>query len=442
MRFREHVRRRRSALGPDRGQEHEALGARLLGGAGEPDRRLGVQHPVVVLRHARHRVRDAGRVDHRIDAGERRRHVLRPGEIADDGAGRLRRQGGRAPQEHADAIAALRQLAQEMAADEAGGAGQRDERAGHAGSLRPPGAAKRARTSATRTPPAASARELRRNAAPHERRAGKTREGDVHGKDMRRDPHDREPAVGRLLVEVRPVRLPDPLPPHEAPEKRDRRIGQIVERQQQRRREAAVERQAVQHPGDEKPDRQRADVAEEEPRHRPVERRKSDERPEQRRRDDRHILAGKAERAEQHERGRDRRHLGDGDPIDPVHEVHEVHEPDPGDDRQSALEPKRHDARQQPAGAARSEHHDADRERLQHETQEPERADGCRRPLRPPRARASSRQRAPRLPRPAETPAAASAALATASVAAITAMPPPCGVGTVWLDRAFGRASA
>ena len=51
-----------------------------------------------------------------------------------------------------------------------------------------------------------------------------------------------------------------------------------------RGREAAGAGELEQHPADQKADRQRADIAEEEPRHRPVERRKADERAEQRRR--------------------------------------------------------------------------------------------------------------------------------------------------------------
>jgi hypothetical protein len=39
-------------------------------------------------------------------------------------------------------------------------------------------------------------------------------------------------------------------------------------------------------------------------------------------------------------------------------------------------------------------------------------------------------------------PESAIAAAATISVAATTAMPPPCGVGMLWEDRAFGVASA
>ncbi len=76
----------RTALGADRRQKDEAPGAGALRRPRQPDRRLGVEHAVVVLRQARHGVREAGRMDHRIDVGERRRHVLRPRQVADHGA--------------------------------------------------------------------------------------------------------------------------------------------------------------------------------------------------------------------------------------------------------------------------------------------------------------------------------------------------------------------
>src|SRR3954447_23317395 len=103
------------------------------------------------------RRRDAGGVDPGVDAGERRRHVLRAREVADDGAARFRRQGRRTAQQHAEAIAALRQLAQEMAADEAGRAGEGDEPPLHAAASARRGLAKRASTTATRAHPAATA---------------------------------------------------------------------------------------------------------------------------------------------------------------------------------------------------------------------------------------------------------------------------------------------
>jgi hypothetical protein len=52
---------------------------------------------------------------------------VRTGEIADQRACAFDRSSAWPPQQHAEPIAALRQLAQQMLADEAGGAGQRDE---------------------------------------------------------------------------------------------------------------------------------------------------------------------------------------------------------------------------------------------------------------------------------------------------------------------------
>jgi transposase len=77
---------RRSALGADRGKKDETPGARAPRGAGEADRRRGIDDAVVVLGNARHRVSEPGRVDDSIHAFECRRHVSRPGETADGGA--------------------------------------------------------------------------------------------------------------------------------------------------------------------------------------------------------------------------------------------------------------------------------------------------------------------------------------------------------------------
>src|SRR5207249_10839411 len=52
-------------------------------------------------------------------------------EIADDRACAFRRQHARAAQQHAEPIAALGEFAQQIASDEAGAAGQRDQRFGH-----------------------------------------------------------------------------------------------------------------------------------------------------------------------------------------------------------------------------------------------------------------------------------------------------------------------
>ena len=120
----------RAALGADRRQENEPPHAGALRRLREPDRGLGVEQAIVVLRHAGHRVRDPGRVDHRVDAGQRRRHVLRARQIADHRARGFERDRARTAQQHPQAIAALGQLPDQVLTDETGRAGQRDERPG------------------------------------------------------------------------------------------------------------------------------------------------------------------------------------------------------------------------------------------------------------------------------------------------------------------------
>src|SRR6516164_2679097 len=66
-------------------------------------------------------------MDHRVAIGERLGHVVRACKIADQGARAFDPPGTRPAQQHAQTVAALWQLAQQMLADEAGGASQRDE---------------------------------------------------------------------------------------------------------------------------------------------------------------------------------------------------------------------------------------------------------------------------------------------------------------------------
>jgi hypothetical protein len=115
-------------LRADRGQEDETLGACPLRRAGKPDRGLGIEHAIIVLGQSGHRVGDAGRMDDRIGVGEGGRHVLRPRQVTDDGARRLHRNGARPPQQHAQPITPLRQLAQQPLTDETGRPGERDQR--------------------------------------------------------------------------------------------------------------------------------------------------------------------------------------------------------------------------------------------------------------------------------------------------------------------------
>jgi len=103
---------RRSALGADRGQKDEALGASSPRGAGEANRRLSVEHPVVILWNAGHRLREPSRMDHCIHSLQRGRHILRSGEIANHRARGLHRHRGWPAQQHSQAVAARRQFPQ------------------------------------------------------------------------------------------------------------------------------------------------------------------------------------------------------------------------------------------------------------------------------------------------------------------------------------------
>ena len=67
-------------------------------------------------------------MDDRIGVGEAGRHVLRPRQVTDDGTRGLHRHGARPPQQHAQPVAALGQLAQQPLTDETGRPGERDQR--------------------------------------------------------------------------------------------------------------------------------------------------------------------------------------------------------------------------------------------------------------------------------------------------------------------------
>ena len=126
--LRQHMVRRRSGLGADGRQEDEALGACPLRRACKADRGLGIEHAIVVFRQSRHGVGETGRVNDRIDVGQRRRHVLRPREIADHGARGVHRHRAWASQQDTQPVAALGQFPQQTLPDEAGRAGEGDER--------------------------------------------------------------------------------------------------------------------------------------------------------------------------------------------------------------------------------------------------------------------------------------------------------------------------
>ncbi len=139
------------------------------------------------------------------------------------------------------------------------------------------------------------------------------------------------------------MRLHDALAPRPAPHQRDRRVGEVIERQQQRSREVAVAGELQQQPSHHETDRQAAAVAEKELRHRPVERRKAEHRAGERQRDQCRSLRHRAEQREDVDAGRDRHRLGDRDPVDAVHEVDEIDEPQQGNGLDAPLDDERHD---------------------------------------------------------------------------------------------------
>ena len=139
--------------------------------------------------------------------------------------------------------------------------------------------------------------------------------------------------------------------------------------------------------------------------------------------------------------GGDRHHFGDGHPVEPVHEVDEVHEPDPGRAAERARSSQR--------GTVIGEDPALDREQRPPTTASTCRsrrgrgrqAAGCRRPRR--------RGRAPRR-RPRRSTKGASGAPGRGKrrdgdEQVLPRRPRcrrPAGSASVWLERAFGRASA
>ena len=193
-------------------------------------------------------------------------------------------------------------------------------------------------------------------------------------------------------------------------------------------------------PAEQQADRQAADVAEKYLRHRPVERRKAEHRAAERRGDDHRRRRGVAEPAEQGDGRGDRYGLGDRHQVQPIHEVDEIDEPEAREQRQRAFDPER-TGRNDPEIVGRSD----------------------RRRRRPPAPAAASRgstgieltsSAKPTAAMNSVAPNSATGSMrsgvtalamiapATTTVAPITAMPPPCGVGTRCDERAFGLASA
>ncbi len=142
------------------------------------------------------------------------------------------------------------------------------------------------------------------------------------------------------------VRLPERLAPHDAARERDGRVGEVIERQQQGGGAVAGVGELQQQPAEQQADRQTADVAEKEPRHRLVQRRKAEHAAKEGGRRQRRQRRDRAAETEQHQGRGDRHELDHGHPVDAVHEVDEVDEPHAAEQEGAALEPAgqfRHD---------------------------------------------------------------------------------------------------
>ena len=139
-------------------------------------------------------------------------------------------------------------------------------------------------------------------------------------------------------------------------------------------------------------------------------------------------------------RAGDRHHLGDRHPVQPVHEVDQIHKPEACQQKQAAFDPERAGRNDPQVRRARQK-------------------GPRRRPAPAAVSRGSTGMDLTSSAKPtaamnsvapktatgifiSAVPAKAMTAPATSSVAAITAMPAPCGVGTRCEERAFGLASA
>jgi hypothetical protein len=110
------------------GEKDESFHTGAPGGSRKLNRRLGVEHTIIIFRQSGHRVGDPCRVNDGIYSRKGSCHVLRPGEITDDGARRLDRHLAGSAQENTQPHAVPRQLAQQMLTDEPRGAGEGNER--------------------------------------------------------------------------------------------------------------------------------------------------------------------------------------------------------------------------------------------------------------------------------------------------------------------------
>ena len=248
--------------------------------------------------------------------------------------------------------------------------------------------------------------------------------------------------VGRALIEMRAMCEPEPLAPCDPLNQRHRRIRKVIKRKQQGGRQMSARREQQKQPADQQSERQASDIAEEKPRHRAVERREAECRAEQRQRRDHAVGRQRSERSEDRKAGGDRQHFRDGHPVDAVHEIHEVEKPDAGHEHERSLDPPRQCRNDRHVGRNGRDHR-GDRDPLQEQAR-----DHLDRPDVVGRAderdqngrRKNRREFHQRQSHRAEN--SNRSAPVTSNTAPITATPPPCGVGVVCDERAFGRASA
>src|SRR5262249_22794343 len=119
----------------------------------------------------------------------------------------------------------------------------------------------------------------------HDRDQGERTEPEIDQEDAQHNGLDGEAAIGCALVVVTAMGLPDRLARTRPTNERECGVGEIVEREKQRGRKVAADRDVQEQPRQQEADRQASDVAEKQPRDRLVEWSKTDDRPQQRNRD-------------------------------------------------------------------------------------------------------------------------------------------------------------
>jgi hypothetical protein len=138
------------------------------------------------------------------------------------------------------------------------------------------------------------------------------------------------------------MRLPERLASDDAADERDRRIGEIIERQDDGRRQIAVRGKSQQEPAEHEADRQAAHVAKKHACDRLVEGRKAKDRSQERGRHHRRPGLDRAGEAEQDDCTGHRYKFGNGHPVDAVHEIDEVDQPYPAEKKAGTFEPPRY----------------------------------------------------------------------------------------------------